>query len=117
MTTEECDWLNHSDIDRWAKEWKEDPSHRFLDFDGKHDPIDELKHRLNRGDFSGKKKASVESYISQHEKLRYRVSEHARADREERAVVAAEKSARWAGVAIVISVAALAVSALPYMLG
>lgn len=115
MGIEDCDWKNHKDIERWMAEWREEVEYKTLDFTGKDDPIDELRHRLERGDFAGKNKASVEAFLKTADSKAHRVSDQGKADREERAIAAAERSARWAGWAIVVALAALAVSAWPYI--
>lgn len=129
MTAENCDWQDHPDIMRWTDEWRFTVKHKSLDFNGKDDPLDELRHRLSRGDFVGKNKKSVESFLAEQETKGYRVSDQAKADREERAVAAAERSAdasersadasrrssKWAGWAIFVSIAALLVAAWPYV--
>lgn len=108
------DWTKHEDVARWVDEWRTDPSHRYLEFAGQHDPLDELQLRIDRGDFQGRNLKSVQSFLRAAKAAEYRLSDAGRADREERMARAAERSARWAGFAILISLAALAVAARPY---
>lgn len=115
MATNSCDWQDHKDIERWMVEWRDSAAYEGLGFAGKPDPIDELRHRLSRGDFVGKNKSSVEDFLKTYDVKAHRVSEHGKAEREERAVRAAERSARWAGWAIAVALAALALSAWPYI--
>ncbi|MDM0007899.1 hypothetical protein QTI51_24590 [Variovorax sp. J22G73] len=115
MGIENCDWQSHRDIERWMAEWREEAEYKTLAFTGEDDPVDELRHRLERGDFAGKNKASVEAFLKVADSKAHRVSDQGKADREERAIAAAERSARWAGWAIAVALAAFAVSAWPYV--
>ena len=110
-----CDWKDPKAIDRWAEEWREDAKHKTLSFTGEDDPIDELRNRLERGDFTGVNKTAVAAYLKLADAKAHRVSAHGKADREERSVAAAERSARWAGWAIAVALAALALSGWPYV--
>lgn len=115
MGIESCDWQDHKDIQRWMADWREEVAHKSFDFRGQDDPADELRHRLARGDFRGRNKLSVEAFLRAFDAKVHRISEHGKADREERAVVAAERSAKWAGLAIAIALTSLAVSAWPHV--
>jgi hypothetical protein len=115
MGIENCDWQNHKDIERWMAEWREEVEHKTLDFTGEDDPVNELRHRLERGDFAGKNQASVEAFLKIADWKAHRVSDLGKADREERAIAAAERSAKWGGWAIAVAIAALALSAWPYI--
>lgn len=115
MGIESCDWQDHKDIERWMADWREEVQYQSLDFTGEEDPLDELRHRLSRGDFAGKNKASVEAFVQMADAKAHRVSDLGKADREERAVAAAERSAKWAGWAIAVALAALLLSAWPYI--
>lgn len=130
------DWQDHRDIRRWMKEWAEDAANGGLDFTERADPVDELRHRYARGDFNGLNAASVMAFLDNLDNEARRVSAAGQADREERAVNAAEASAkyardslveakrsadaavtssRWGGWAVGIAVAALLMSAWPYI--
>jgi hypothetical protein len=115
MSIDSCNWQDHKDIERWKAEWDEEVAHKTLDFRGEDDPIDELRHRLDRGDFAGKNKTSVEAFLTTADAKAHRVSDQGQADREERAIAAAVRSATWGGWAIAVALAALAVSAWPYV--
>jgi len=117
VTDSECNWRDHKDIERWAKEWREEPSHRYLEFRGHVDPIDELKHRVSRGDFAGSNLRSVQAYLDAHEARDFKVSAQGKAHREERMAAATERASRWAGWALFVSIAAFALSAWPYLRG
>lgn len=110
-----CNWQDPKDIERWMDAWREEAEHKGLSFVGQHDPIEEIRHRFNRGDFAGKNKSSVEAFLKAADAKAYRWSDEGKVGREERAIAAAERSAKWAGWAILLSIAALAVAAWPYM--
>lgn len=106
-------WRDEKDIDRFATEWKMQA--QFLEFTGEPDPLVELRTRFDRGDFAGANQRSVEAYLKKREARAYKLSADAQADREDRAVIAAERSAKWSGWALLISLAALLLSAWPYI--
>ena len=113
MDGEKYDWRDEKDIDRFVADWRMES--QFLEFTGDPDPLVELRTRFARGDFAGANQRSVEAYLKKHEERAYKLSADAQADREDRAVRAAEQSAKWAGWALVISLAALALAAWPYI--
>ena len=129
MATDSCNWQDHKDIERWIAKWPEAIQNEGLSFVGEFDPLDELRKRLARGDFAGKNRASVEAYVAGAEEKAHRVSDDGKAEREERAIAAAERSAssadrsansaeestKWARLAVLVALAALAVSAWPYL--
>lgn len=122
MATSADDWQDHESIERWMADWRKDAAHQGPSFAGLPDPIDEMRHRIMRSDFIGKDRESVEAFLAASDVKSHRVSELGKADREERAIAAAEqsakwaeRSARWAGWAIAVALAALVVSARPYV--
>jgi hypothetical protein len=122
MPDEKYNWQDHREIERWIEDWVEEVKNKSLDFTGKDHPIDELRHRLARGDFRARNRASVESFLAQLDARTHRVSDEGRADREERMASAAEvsaaaavNSAKWAGWSIAVAVAALLLAGWPYM--
>ncbi len=114
MASESVNWQDHKDIQRWMADWRDNPEHQFLAFNGNRDLIDELSHRLARGDFSGKNERSVRSFLDLHAAAAHRVSDQGKADREERSIRAAESAARAAWIAVPISIAALFLAGWPY---
>lgn len=111
----DCNWRDSKAIDRWADKWREDVEHDTLSFTGEDDPYDELRKRLERGDFAGRNKASVVAYLKDVDANAHRVSERGKDDREERAAAASERSSGWTGWAIAVTLAALSLSAWPYV--
>lgn len=107
------DWLKEEEIERFAVEWRRQA--QYVEFVGEPDPFEELRNRVNRGRLLGFHKRSVEAYLKKHDARTYKLSTDAKADREDRAVAAAERSAKWAGWAIPISLAALALAGWPYI--
>ncbi|MES2401838.1 MAG: hypothetical protein V4573_17740 [Pseudomonadota bacterium] len=119
--TDKVNWQDHREIERWMADWAEEVVNKSLDFTGKDDPADELRHRLARGDFRGRNAMSVTSFLDAYGARAHRVSDQGRAEREERSAAAAERSAdaastsaKWAGWSILVSLAALALAAWPY---
>lgn len=92
----DCNWRDAKAIDRWVEKWREDVEHDTLSFAGEDDPIDELQKRLDRGDFTGRNKASVSRYLKHADANARRVREWGDADRKEPVVGAADSSATWA---------------------
>jgi hypothetical protein len=104
-------WRDEHEIRRWMVDWREHFANGGLSVVGEADPADELRKRLNRGDVAGENKRSIEAFFKVEQEKSYKISEQAKADRDERAVNAAERSAKWAGWALLISIAALSISA------
>lgn len=79
--------------------------------------VTKLRSMLNRGEITGAYARNVSDFIARKDAFNAGLLEVKRLELEMRAVKASERSARWAGVAIVISLAALAVSAIPLIRG
>lgn len=96
--------LTEEDIEAWIA----DPANGGLP---------KLRSMLNKGEITGAFARNVADFIRREDALNAGLLEVKRLELEMRAVKASERSARWAGWAIAISLVALAVSAIPLIRG
>lgn len=109
-------WRDEKKIDRFVFEWPQEFESKGLSAVGDPDPIEELRSRLAQGIFGGQSQKSVAAYLEKVDAKAQRLSADGLVEREERAVAAAERSARWAGWSIVVSLAAPALAGWGYVM-
>jgi len=77
--------------------------------------IDLLREKVAGGQFSGQNAVWGRAWLERHDQLGLEQKEDAAVQRELRAIVAAEQSARWALLSVIVAVAALLIAAWPYL--